>query len=209
MLQAANEGLIGWQGKSAEQAKARLAEFAEGMRSLGDDVKQIQMVMSIAKTLMEVAQGFVIGLIATFIEWLVLVWTAALAAAGPTFGGSTAAAGAATGVEGGVLTTRAMAFLTRVIALLRRLRDVLYKLHPNLRLRLQAAFQVRGPGGHFSGGFITPGTALSKSLEDWRPYAGAAVKGVTTAIQEGKRMYDARGGEGDEDQTRRNLDPDR
>ncbi|KUL27780.1 hypothetical protein ADL15_33615 [Actinoplanes awajinensis subsp. mycoplanecinus] len=67
---------------------------------------------------------------------------------------------------------------------------------------------MRGPGGQFAGGFITPGTAMSTSLQDWRPYAGAAVKGITTAIQEGKRVYDARGGD-DPEETRRNLDPNR
>ena len=205
---AAEQGLIGWEGRSAEAAKARLVEFSEGMASVGNDVKQLQMIMGIAKTVMEVAQAFVIGLIATFVEWLVFTWTAALAAAAPTFGASTAAAGAATGVQGGIVATRAASFISRVVAILKRLRTVLYRMHPRAMRRVQANFQLRGANGRFVSGWVGAGPALRESLTDWRPYAGAAVKGVTTGIQEGKRMTDS-GADTDPAVTRQQLDPNR
>lgn len=209
LREAAQEGLIGWKGKAADAARQRLIEFSEGMASVGNDVKQLQMIMSIAKTVMEVAQAFVIGLIATFVEWLVFTWTAALAAAAPTLGASTAAAGAATGVQGGVVATRATTFISRVVAILRRLRTVLYRMHPRIMRRVQANFQVRGANGRFTSGWVGSSTALRESLADWRPYAGAGTKLVTTGIQEGKRLGEHGGDPGDPEVTRRRLDPDR
>ncbi len=205
--EAAEQGLIGWEGKAAAEAKARLIEFSEGVGSVGNDVKQLMYIMSLAKTLMEVAQAFVIGLIATFVEWLVWTWTAALAAAVPTAGASTAAAGAATGVQGALASSRAAAFITRVVNILKRLRGVLYKMHPRIMARVKTNFQLR-QGNRWVKGWVGAGPALTSSLKDWRPYAGAAIKAVSAAGTEGKRAYDHYTGDQQSDpDTSRQLDP--
>jgi hypothetical protein len=205
--EAAEQGLIGWEGKAAAEAKARLIEFSEGVGSVGNDVKQLMYIMNLAKTLMEIAQAFVIGLIATFVEWLVWTWTAALAAAVPTAGASTAAAGAATGVQGAVVSSRAAAFIARVVNILKRLRSVLYKMHPRIMRRVQSSFQLR-QGGRFVKGWVGAGPALTSSLKDWRPYAGAGIKLVSAAGTEGKRAYDHYTGDAASDpDTGRQLDP--
>jgi hypothetical protein len=207
--EAAEQGLIGWEGKAASEAKARLIEFAEGVGSVGNDVKQLMYIMSLAKTLMEVAQAFIIGLIATFVEWLVWTWTAALAAAVPTAGASTAAAGAATGVQGALVSSRAAAFITRVVNILKRLRTVLFRKHKDRMHRVKSNFQLR-QGGQFVKGWVGTGPALASSLKDWRPYAGAAIKAVSAAGTEGKRAHDHYIGDQESDpDPGRQLDPNR
>ena len=132
ILQAASEGLISWSGKAADAAKERLGEFAEGVASLADDVKKLIAVMRIAKVLMEAAQAFVIALMATLVEWLIFTWLAAMAAAVPTAGGSTAAAAAATELEAGVALSRGVQFVDKVAIILERLGTVVERIAPRL-----------------------------------------------------------------------------
>ncbi|MEO3776596.1 hypothetical protein ABGB16_07045 [Micromonospora sp. B11E3] len=209
--EAANAGLIGWQGKAADAAKQRFEEFADGVAGIGNDVKQLVMIMNIAKLVMEVAQAFVIGLIATFVEWLVFTWTAALATAAPTMGASTAAAGAATTVQAGVAMSRGAAFLTRVLAILRRLRAVLTRMHPRIMRRVQASFQRRSPNGRFAPGWQGSGPALVNSAKDWRTWMGPLDKLLTTSGNEGKRIndYATDDNELSDEEMDRNLDPNR
>jgi len=199
---AANEGLISWEGKAANAAKQRLNLFADGVAATGEDVSQIVMILNIAKTVMDIAQAFVISLMATFVEWLIYTWVPALAAAGPTFGASTAAAGAATGVQAGVVTSRLSAFLTRVVNVLRRLRLVLTRLHRTRMLRVQTTFQMRN-AGRFAKGWIGSQQALMNSLSDWRTYLGTAQKAGSSIVQELLRDRGSGGG-GNRDQQ---LDP--
>ncbi|HEX5494338.1 MAG TPA: hypothetical protein VFX70_07185 [Mycobacteriales bacterium] len=168
--QAADSGLVGWQGRTAEQAKQRLHDFADGVAGVANDVKQVEMVMSIAQVLMATAQGLVIGLISTFVEWLIFTWVPALAAAVPTFGASTAAAGVATTAEAASATSRAVSVIDRVVGLLRRLRAVLQKIHPRLMKRVEASFRLRGPDGRFVKGWKPANVPLSDLLTDWHTY---------------------------------------
>jgi hypothetical protein len=188
---ATDNNLVGWEGKTAEAAKKRLHDFADGVAGLADDVKQVQMVMTIAKTLMGIAQAFVIGLLATFVEWLVFTWVPALAAAAPTFGASTAAAGAATTAEAASVTARAVSFIDRVVMLLRRLRTVLYRIHPRLMRRVQTTFQVRGPNGRFQTGWNPANVAFKNLVKDWRTWAPAGLQTANSAAHSGKTIDDS------------------
>jgi hypothetical protein len=206
----AEKGLVGWEGKAAAEAKARLLEFAEGMGDLANDIAKLQMIMNIAKMLMEIAQAFLIGVMATFVEWLVYTWTAALAAAGPTLGGSTAAAGAATGIEGALVSSRAATFITRIVELLKRLRTVLGRIHGRGTMaRVQSGFRLRGPDGRYMKGWVGAGPALHESFKDWKPAAQAGIKAVSTGISEGARVAEHGFAPDGGDETGRKLDPNR
>jgi hypothetical protein len=128
VLRAASEGLTSWSGEAADAARERLGRFAEGVASLADDVRKLVAVMRIAKVLMEAAQAFVVALIATFVEWLVFTWLAAMVASGPTAGGSTAAAAAATELEAGVALSRGVQFVDRVASVLERIGTVVERI---------------------------------------------------------------------------------
>jgi hypothetical protein len=202
---SANEGLISWEGKAAEAAKTRINLFADGVEAAGNEVKQIVSILNIAKTVMDIAQAFVISLMATFVEWLVWTWTPALAAAGPTFGASTAAAGAATTAQAGIVMSRLSAFLTKVVMILRRLRRVLYRMHGKRMRRVQVTFQMR-EGGRF-GSWISAQQALINSLKDYRTYLGTIQKAANTTINETKSYYENMSDRQDDVDSK--LDPNR
>jgi hypothetical protein len=172
---AADEGLLGWQGKAADAARVRLHSFADGVDSLTNDVKQVGMILGIAKTLMETAEQLVVSFIATFVEWLIYTWVPALAAAVPTAGASTAAAGAATAVEATTTTARIVSFIDRVVIVLKRLRLIITRMHPRIMKRVQSNFQLRN-GGQFAKGWISTPHALGNTARDWRTWAQPGLK---------------------------------
>ncbi|MEW2143442.1 hypothetical protein AB0869_11555 [Micromonospora vinacea] len=208
---AVQEGLVGWQGLAADAARQRMDEFAQGVAGLGNDARKLVMTLNAAKLLMEVAQGFVLGLIATFVEWMVFTWTAALASAVPTMGASTAAAGAATTVQGAVVTTRATTFISKVVALLQRLRTVLARMHPKTMASVKASFQLRGANGTFASGWRGSSAVLVDSAKDFRTWLGPADKFAATAANEGKRATDyfSDDAELSDSRTEQYLDPGR
>jgi hypothetical protein len=209
ILEAAREGLVGWEGEAADAAKARLEEFAGGVAGIQGDVQQLVFILNTAKLLMDVAQAFVIGLIATFIEWLIITWIPALAAAVPTAGASTAAAGAVTTAQGAIVTTRGVTFVQRVAQILNRLRQVLLRMHPRIMRRVQASFQLRGPNGRFVSGWVGSGRALRESATDYRTWLSPLDKLVNTGANEAKRGADQFGGTMSDEELDRRLDPDR
>ncbi len=205
---AADDGLVGWQGKAADAARQRLHEFADGVTSLTNDVGQLKMIMDLAKALMETAQGLVTGLMASFVEWLIFTWVPALAAAGPTFGASTAAAAAATTGEAATTTSRATSFIERVMQILQKLRAIVTRMHPRIMRRVQASFQLR-EGGRFARGWISSGTLAHNMFSAPMTYAPGLVKlGVSGVGDAVDNATTGQPGMSDRDQDRA-LDGDR
>lgn len=124
---AANQGLATWEGRAGDAAKNRLNDFADGVAATANDVKHVLMIMNIAKMLMEIAKAFLEMLIATFVQWLIMIWIPALAAAVPTAGASTAAAGTATAGQAASTTSKATTFVGKVQQILQKLRQALAK----------------------------------------------------------------------------------
>lgn len=198
---AGNQGLIRWEGLAAQAAKDRINKFADGVDGLRNDTSQLTFMFAIAKVLIEAAQGIVIGLMATFIEWLIFTWLPAIAAAVPTFGASMAAASSVTVATTGRVLLQLQKFIIWVAKILMKLRRVLYRLKFMKMRRAQANFQMRNGRG-FSGGFINPMQGLAKSLKDWRTYAGTAFKLPGNAAKE---TTNAAGNSSDHDTS--GLDP--
>ncbi|MEV0714251.1 hypothetical protein [Asanoa sp. NPDC050611] len=209
ILEATREGLVGWQGEAADAARARMEEFAGGVAGIQGDVQQLVFILNTAKLLMDVAQAFVIGLIATFVEWLIITWATAIAAAVPTAGASTAAAGAATTAQGAIVTTRGVTFIQKVAQILARLKSVLTKMHPRIMKRVQASFQLRNARGQFVRGWVGSGRALRESATDYRTWLGPADKLANTGANEIKRGLDGADEKMSDEELDRRLDPDR
>jgi hypothetical protein len=143
--QAANSGLLSWKGDTAEAAKTRLSAFADGVASLANHIDQLIAIMKIAKAIMEAAQAFVIALIATFIEWLVFTWTAAIATAEVTLGASTVTATAATELKIVGVLERGVRFVDRIVLLLERIADIMAKIMPKAMEEAAKGFRIQ-PG---------------------------------------------------------------
>ena len=226
--QAADQGLLGWQGRTADAAKQRLHEFAGGVTGLADEVQKLTVIMSIARTLMAIAQGLVIGVLSTLVEWLVFTWSAAMAVAIPTAGASTAAAGAclrafvrpscairyaagaATTVEVAESTTRAVRFVDRVVTLLGRLRAMLTRIHLDRMTRAEESFRRLGTNGLAQRDWHGPGVPVRNLFTDWRTWLSPGVQVANNAVNDlstylGSRGHDRPSGE----QIDRALDEDR
>lgn len=130
IVQAATDHLVEWQGKDADAAKKKLTEFAAAVKATGGEADSISGLLSLFSAIMNAAQQIIIGILATLIEWAIITWTAAMAAAAPTFGGSVAAAGTATTVEVTVSTSRAVSTIDRVVTILNKLGGMLEKILP-------------------------------------------------------------------------------
>ncbi|MCW3817244.1 hypothetical protein ONA91_22585 [Micromonospora sp. DR5-3] len=181
--QAATDELIEWAGRDAAAAKTRLLEFADAIEATGGEAASISGLLILFSKLMAAAQQIIIGILATLIEWMIVEWAIAMAAAAPTMGGSVAAAGAATGVQATVATTRAVRVMDRVVQLLLRIRDLMARVLPaglmanvgksvvqfrGSSATLSTAFRITGSVLRDPGGYVGPGvnaeTGLTKYL---------------------------------------------
>ncbi|MFK3979033.1 hypothetical protein ACI2K4_01510 [Micromonospora sp. NPDC050397] len=180
-LQAANDQLIEWQGKDAEAAKARLTEFSEAIRATGGEAASIAGLLTLFSKIMAAAQQIIIGIMATLIEWMIIEWVAAMALAGPTMGGSVAAAGAATAVQATSATSRAVQVVDKVITLLNKIGALLGKILPG-PLKTNVGSSVI----EFSAASATLSTGIriaTSVLADWRGYSGPFVNVSTGGIK--------------------------
>ncbi len=94
-----SKGLANWSGDAKNAAAKQINDFITQVDETADIAGNVAMCLSLFGTLMDAAYNFVLGIISQCIEWLIVTWLAAQAAAVFTLGGSEAAAGAATAVE--------------------------------------------------------------------------------------------------------------
>lgn len=118
--------LQNWGGEASEAAGTKLADFSKGINGVAGQAGELSEMLQMSSMVMTVIEEVIKAILTELITWLIMIWVPALAAAGPTFGGSTAAAGTATGV-------RAASTGSRVSRLVQKLKDVLNKVMDFLR----------------------------------------------------------------------------
>lgn len=106
--QLLDEGLASWGGEASAAARKRLGEGLAAIKATGGEADRMRILLDLSGAVMSGAESLVRDILASLVEWLVITWLAALAAAAPTFGGSTVAASAATAAEAGIATSRAV-----------------------------------------------------------------------------------------------------
>ncbi|MFS8522736.1 MAG: hypothetical protein FWJ87_15450 [Micromonosporaceae bacterium] len=201
---AADAGLAGWEGLAADTARARLHQFADGVAFLAADVDRLAALMDIARTLMELIQQILIGLLAALVQWLIPTWTAAMAAAVPTAGASTAAAAAATTAQVSATTARATQFVHRLVALLKQIVSIIQKMASALAEASKVAFRPPGRIGNYA---VTElGLALRRYLTSGPTYA-PGLAGIGESAWRGAGA--SRGSGMSEEEIADRLDPDR
>ncbi|MCP2253029.1 hypothetical protein LY13_001773 [Prauserella aidingensis] len=121
-----NSSLQNWGGEASEAAGTKLADFAKGIDGVAGQAGELAKTLQLSSMVMTVIEEVIKAILTELITWLIMIWIPALASAGPTFGGSTAAASAATGV-------RAASTGSRVSRLVQKLKDVLSKIMDFLR----------------------------------------------------------------------------
>ncbi|KUL40562.1 hypothetical protein [Actinoplanes awajinensis] len=184
--QAAADHLIEWEGRDADAAKARLMDFGWGIRATGGEANSIAGLLVLFSKIMTAAQQIIIGIMATLVEWAIVTWGTALALAPETLGGSVAAAGAATGVEASIATSRAVAVVDRVVILLEKIGALLAKILPDA---LQGAVKEGIVGVGKAVTVKTLGQVAAVVLKDPGNYV-SPLSGVAGGSQEnGKTAY--------------------
>ncbi|GAB3504842.1 hypothetical protein [Amycolatopsis cihanbeyliensis] len=121
-----------WGGDAAEAAGTRLGEFAKGIDGVAGQAGEVSQLLQMSSMVMTVIEEFIKALLTEFVTWLIMIWIPALAAAVPSFGASTAAAGTATTAKAASAGSR----VSRTIAKLRKLLDDIMAFLRSLRTRM-------------------------------------------------------------------------
>jgi hypothetical protein len=146
----AEQALKDWGGEAKEAAKARLDRFATGIQGTAGQAGDIAQLLQISSMIMIVIEDFIKALLTEFVEWLILIWIPALAAAAPSFGGSVAAAWSATFAKGATTTARATRQVGKLQKMLKMLQDLLAKLK-TLMAKTKDFFKQAGSAAQTAG----------------------------------------------------------
>jgi hypothetical protein len=122
------EQLKDWGGAAKDAAQARLERFATGIGGTAGQAGDIAQLLQISSMVMTVIEEFIKALLTEFVEWLVLIWIPAMAAAAPTFGASIATAWTGTFAKGATTTAKATRQVSKLQKVLNMLKDLLDRL---------------------------------------------------------------------------------
>lgn len=95
----ADATLQSWSGDASSVAKTRIHELADAIDNIDAAMNQLVITLDLARALAEALMAALKTIIAEFLKPVVYAWISAIAAAGPTFGASTAAAASYTAVQ--------------------------------------------------------------------------------------------------------------
>ncbi len=126
--QSATQGAAGWGGDAAPAAGKSIGSTKQSILDTAESAGHIATMLKISSMLMKAAYDIINGIIADVVEQLVITWLAAQAAAAFTFGGSEAAAAAATPGEIAIGVARATPKAGKVAEILQKVAKVIEKL---------------------------------------------------------------------------------
>ncbi|MGW3467545.1 WXG100 family type VII secretion target [Saccharopolyspora sp. NPDC000995] len=117
--------LADWDGEAADALRKKMAKFIEGVKATGGQANNLSQLLQMSATMMEAAEGVIKGILADFLTWAITTWITATASAGPTFGGSIAAATAVTTAEAGITCARAAQQIQKITKIIGHIMDVI------------------------------------------------------------------------------------
>lgn len=228
-VQNAEQALQQWIGEAKEAAQARLERFATGIQGTAGQAGDIAQMLQISSMIMTVIEDFIKALLTEFVQWLILIWIPALAAAAPTFGGSVAAAWTGTFAKGAQTTAKASKQVSKLQKLLNMLKELLEKLKTLMtktkdffkqagqgartfagNTRLQSNLRARDHGGNFvdeMGQVRTFGSRIQESVittgKGQATNYGNAARNVNNGVRAGE--YGATGEDQSQQETEDNL----
>ncbi|MEV0050054.1 WXG100 family type VII secretion target [Saccharopolyspora shandongensis] len=117
--------LADWDGEAADALRKKMAKFVDGVHATGGQANNISQLLQMSGTMMEAAEGVIKGILSDFLTWAITTWITATASAGPTFGGSIAAATAVTTAEAGITCARAAQQIQKITKIIGHIMDVI------------------------------------------------------------------------------------
>lgn len=137
-----------WVGKDGEAFRTQMSEFGEGVRALGQDVRDLKSTLDTIADLFDMFVEFFITIVTELIIGLIVQWLAALAASWITAGASVAAASGGTaaqvGVQGGRISARIAQLQGKLFQMFQKLEQLLVRLRGPLKQVLDRVGDVRG-----------------------------------------------------------------
>ncbi|MER7077714.1 Proteins of 100 residues with WXG [Saccharopolyspora kobensis] len=146
--------LAGWDGEAADALRTKMADFIEGVQATGGQANNISQLLQMSGTMMEAAEGVIKGILADFLTWAITTWITATASAGPTLGGSIAAATAVTTAQAGITCARAaqqIQRITRIIGQIMNAITAIKAILDTIRI-IESVNQITDPGSGGDGG---------------------------------------------------------
>ncbi|MBB5154734.1 WXG100 family type VII secretion target [Saccharopolyspora phatthalungensis] len=208
--------LANWDGEAADALRKKMAKFIEGVQSTGGQANNLSQLLQMSGTMMQAAEGVIKGILADFLTWAITTWITATASAGPTFGGSIAAATAVTTAEAGITCARAAQQIQKITKIIGHIMDVITAIKAILdAIRIYESVQQitdGKPGGDGGKGAADIGSKAlgdtKKQLKDGKGIADQVAKGNTAKAEQDGYTVD---GDGDvasvsDDGTRTKLD---
>ncbi|MFI9385300.1 WXG100 family type VII secretion target [Kutzneria sp. NPDC052558] len=168
-------GFANWKGDASDTAHQEMAHFLDGIHGTATLAGYIVQLLKASASMMQAAKDIIIGIIADFVEQMLITWAAALATTIFTLGLSDAAATAATVTEAGVAVSKAGAEVSKVSKLIEKVGKLIEKIMQMIRkiaeLLKKFAAKIQSMGGK-----------LAKIGEDMAEGAGKVGKIVGKGI---------------------------
>jgi hypothetical protein len=140
-----------WTGDAAPAAGKTIGETKQSIDSTAEAAGHVATLLRVSAILMQAAYDIINGIISDVIEWLVVTWVAAQAAAVFTLGASEGAAAAATvpevaaGAEqAATKTDEAASLLQKIMNVLKKIMELLKKLKDTALTKFMKAEKVDG-----------------------------------------------------------------
>ncbi|GAA0504752.1 hypothetical protein GCM10011581_33660 [Saccharopolyspora subtropica] len=190
-----------WDGAAADALRTKMARFIKGVQNTAGQANNLSQLLQMSGTMMEAAEGVIKGILADFLTWAVTTWLTATAAAGPTFGGSIAAATAATTAEAGITCARAAQQIQKITSIIDKIMKVITAIKAILdTIRIVESVQQITDGAKGGDGGRSPadvGSTLSgeenKRLGDAKKVIDQVGEGYKQRAEDGDHTVDGDG----------------
>ncbi|PKW12919.1 WXG100 family type VII secretion target [Saccharopolyspora spinosa] len=197
-----DDELAGWDGEAADALRKKMAKFIDGVKATGGQANNLSQLLQMSGTMMEAAEGVIKGILADFLTWAITTWITATASAGPTFGGSIAAATAVTTAEAGITCARAAQQIQKITKIIGHIMDVITAIKAILdAIRIYESVQQITDGKPGGDGGKSPADigsqilgGVTKETADERKVVGQLGKGYQSEAEDRGYTVDGKSG---------------
>lgn len=195
-------GFGNWQGDASDAAHKQLAVFLDGVHGTAQLSAYISEALQASAVLMAAAKEIIIGIIADFVEQMLITWAIGLAGSILTLGASDAAATAATVVEAATTVAKTGEEVSKVSKLIEKVASIIQKIIKVIekiaKLLEKIGAKIEKMGGKIGtlaekvtgkGGKI--GEMVGGKLGGLAEQAGEVSKGVGTASEKVGKFAEA------------------
>jgi methyl-accepting chemotaxis protein len=144
-------GFANWKGEASDTARQEMAAFLDGIHGTATLAGYLVQLLKASASMMQAAKDIIIGILADFVEQMLITWAVGAVGTFFTFGLSDAAATAATVTEASVAVGKAGAAVKRVEGLIEKVGNLIKKIMEMIRklaeLLKKFAVKIQKVGG--------------------------------------------------------------